>query len=500
MTTPLMERELKAVKSYTVYDPDPEWIDPNSSEGKRKLLLTKHLAWQHETADNGEQRSLLTVADLGPTKPTYGIGVPKLLIELLRMVVNHAVYSLYELHHLKLQDAYKYSFPETEIYVHPLPESSVNKDPRVNQGLVPIHSLERAIPGVPQFFELWSKAFHGFMQCHDLKFVTSDETPCVFVSRENKSDDDPAKLVVVLDGDEIFVAAQDPQVYDRFVSTVCTLRSFNARDMGRPRVFAGVDFTYFDGGVRLSSTTRINQFIDKSNIDVTVGLKLSSPLPKDLNLLGFADRWKLIEHMSPDDIAEGKRWMEERIQYLHDIAELGSHGISDAVVELGLFINYPHIVIKRLVQRALLYVAQHPQSYVEFSRENLKPASINCTIKTHTDFDNRLVSYTISSTTLLSGRHRPFQPFDHSTIDVQVGVLYNAIDEIFRIQKLWRFIAFGSDADRLLNKDVAVVVDDKALYDCFQLNDYHRVSSWEMENFDTVYYMLTLKRWSFLLR
>lgn len=484
-----MDQELQAIKRHQVYATQPEWVDPTTEEGKRKLDRTVGLRWQYDTDANGHKTATVTAEGNKQAKHTYKeTSAPTLSMKLLRVIISYAVFAQYRLHEIEIAHAFKYAPVDTEMYVLPLPTDPVTSDKRVNQGLVPIYKLNKAISGLKQSQRLWWDLFLAFMA--SLGFVTSSEAPCVFVLHTSLT----TKLVVGMFVDDLIVAANDQRSYDWFL-TKLNLK-FVANDLGQPNQYLGLDIIYNGKTIDINKSTYIKKLITKYSLDPNAGAKLKDPVPKTFDWSRFDDKDKLMANMSDEDIAEGKRFMNQRMGVLNDLANACRDDIAEVVKKLSQFQNYPHVLIQRLVQRVLLYVAQTPEKGIRYDREHLLPTLINCFSGKFAPSQVKRLHYTLFTTGHVLWNSREIKATDRE-IDVQFAVLFDALDDIFWLRKVWGLLTQATTEERRLTDDVGLLTDSMEMFDHIADNDYRHSSREVMAQFKRAQALLTLHRWLF---
>lgn len=479
-----MERELAAVRRHQVYATHPEWVDPKLIKGKRKLSKTVELEWDTAVPfDDSDLIQKLTVKEGTQAKHTYNaIDAPKVSMKTLRMFINFVVTNDYDINLTRIEHAYKYTTLDTEMYVHPLPDDPITTHKRARQGLVPIYRLNTALPGLKQSRKLWYDLFSKFMK--GLGYVTSSKAEGVFILSDpnvSSTDNDgmgDTEVAVIVEGEELLVASRDGRAYIGFLSLLG--QKFTAEDWGFPNYFMEIDINHDNTGISIADTPRLNDLVEKFDIP-HIETKVATPLPKNFDWSRFRDKDKLIKEMTPQEIAEGKKWMRERIADLTELANSCTHDIFQPVGTLSTYIDYPHILIRRLVQRVLVYLLQHLDwgcDYTRFYREE-NPASLTCFSGILYDSGKYLVCYNIFCAGNLSWACREISPTD-DPLDVQITVLADAVDEVLRLQQVWLFLNYGSRADANPMDDVVILVNNEEVFFCVQ-NDFVELLSDELK-------------------
>ena len=201
-----MDQELKAIKKYKVYDASkPQWVDPQTPEGKRKLERTVGLRWQHDTAPDGSKISSLIAEGNKQPKETYGsdISAPTLSMKLLRTIISYAVYYQMQFHKVEVKYAFMYADVDTELYVNPPPKDPILAYDRIKLGLTPIYKLNKAMQGLKQSHKRWYDHLREFLVA--IGFKTSPDAPAVFVANVNFIFN---TIIVGVFGDELFVVTR----------------------------------------------------------------------------------------------------------------------------------------------------------------------------------------------------------------------------------------------------------------------------------------------------
>lgn len=483
---------MKAIKKYKVYDASkPQWVDPQTPEGKRKLERTVGLRWQHDTAADGSKLSTLIAEGNKQPKETYGsdISAPTLSMKLLRTIISYAVYYQMQFHKVEVKHAFMYADLDTELYVNPPPKDPILADNRIKLGLTPIYKLNKAMQGLKQSHVRWYEHLRKFMVA--IGFKTSPDAPAVFVANVNFIFN---TIIVGVFGDELFVVTLHPESYTWFQTQLN--RYFEIKEFYRPKKFMGLDISYEKESVKISKKTQIEKLIKKYSLDPKAGGKLDSPIPAKFDWSRFDDKENLIAKMSDDDLAEGKKWMNLRMGALNDLANTCREDISKYVAKLSQFQDYPHLLIQRLVQRVLLYVAQTPDKGVLYNRALLHPTIINCWTGRFAPAQCSILKYFIYTTGNITWGSREIKS-SATEMDDRFTILFKAMDEIYWIRRVWLFLKRGRDDKDLLTDEVAVLIDDEDMFDHFVNNDYKLSSNELMDKFRPAQKLLTSHKWMF---
>ncbi|KAA8900608.1 hypothetical protein DIURU_003720 [Diutina rugosa] len=439
----MMKREQAALEKYNVLT-NVGTVDPATAEGRRKLSLTARLCCQGEPKPNGEERYRITIEPgTQPRSTIDNTPFPLFDRNMMRFVLSYAVDHQFHIHHLEIEDGLKHPDIDAELYVYYSDYAYYNdfisplRPEVVETGPVALVRVNKAIFGLAQSERLWYEYFARYLDKIGLE--TTDAATGVFIYYSQGA----TKLIVGIHGTQLFVAAKDSASYTWFVDQL-KKQGFDVGEYGRPKQFMSIDFTYpSDGVIHLSDRTRVSNFIGEFGVDPSVGSRLEAPLPANFNWSRFDDKRKLCENMTADEIAKGKKWMTERLGALAELAKSSRHDIDEVVTKLSLFKDYPHLLLQRMVQRVMLYVAQTPDYGIDFkpiNRRSKWSRTLNAKVGT---FD---VAGVVMASVYSAGKMWWMcEPIDETQpeIDTHVAILMAAMSWMMRSAVVLKFFDTG---------------------------------------------------------
>lgn len=483
------EEESRVVEWQRLWD-EPLWVDPETEEGKQVLERTAELAWEQLQFSNSTRLTIVAKAGTQPqctyTEATY----PKLTAKTLRTFLSYAIGNGYELHHVELGEVTD-ELPEldTEMFVRPLANDPVHlQQPR--PGLVPVYRLEKAIPGLQQSARIWYEKLDEALGNN--AWLTSKVAPSTFTCDRY----DEFTLPVVADGDHLIAAEKDEDQYEQFKGVL--EYAFDNEDVGPPTRLLDVSIACAGGTIHLSDEVKVASLVKQYDINCDEGPTVDEPIPSNFDWSQLRHKDELLADMSAAEVAEGKRWMKPRLASLKELANSTRSDLNEVVARLEAYEDYPHPRIQQLVQRVLLYVAQHPEYGIDMKPKQQEKKTITCSLSTTQNPIGKLVSFMVSTTGSIEWDCRIVGE-DEREIDVQVAMLFAGLTEVLHLRKVWHFLEHNNDDEVELTDDVAVIVDNQELFDCVWHNNYKLSSPELVEKFQFIQENLNQTDWQFAM-
>ncbi|KAA8897549.1 hypothetical protein DIURU_005148 [Diutina rugosa] len=433
------EREQAAIERFQVLS-QSESIDPTTAEGRRKLRRAVRLQWRRHDRPNGEQRYLLTAPPLARLESTTDDNsVPVLTREMMRFVLSYAVDHRFEIRHLEIEDAFKYAELDVEAYAYSEAKPAGIIHPVVAENKpVSLAKINKAIMGWAQAVPLWYAYFYKSLE--KIGLITTKYAKGVYTHFGEGT----IQLIVAVNNDQLLVASRDDSSYTWFVDQL-RQATFEVGEYGRPTRFMNIDFTYpSDGVVHLCDRPQVAAFIKKFNIDPSRGPRLEEPIPAQFDWSRFDDKQKLCENMTANQIARGKTWMEVRLNELAEISHSTRHDINEVVAKLFSFSDHPHLLIQRMVQRVMLFVAQTPDHGMDFKpRKRRSKTSRTLTCKSGTFNIAGVVSASVYSAGKMWWKCLLYNE-TKSEIDNHLDILSEAVTWVLDTAAVLRFFESGN--------------------------------------------------------
>ena len=467
-----------------------ECVDPATAEGRRKLRRAVRLEWCRYDRPNGEQRCLLMAPPLVRLElTTDGNSVPLLTREMMRFVLSYSVDHRFELRLLEIEDAFKYADLDVEAYAYLDAEQvGIIYSAMAESKPVSLAKINKAIMGWAQAVPLWYAYFYKSLEKIGLKTTEYAQGVYTYFS------DGAIQLIVAVKRDQLLVASRDDSSYTWFVDQLRQAK-YEVGEYGRPTRFMNIDFTYpSDGVVRLCDRTQVADFAKKFNIDPSKGPRLEEPIPATFDWSRFDDKLKLCENMSADEIARGRAWMAVRLDELAEISQSTRHDINEVVAKLFSFADHPHLLIQRMMQRVMLYVAQTPDHGMDFKpRKRRLKTSRTLTCKLGTSNVDGVVLASVYSAGKMWWKCLLYDETKLET-DNHLDILSGAVDWVLDTAAVLRFFESGN-VKASASSEVSIRLGSKELVRAVYHKSYTLPDPSSMDTFNLICQVLDTFQW-----
>lgn len=193
---------------------------------------------------------------------------PVARLETIRLLINLAAISGWEIHHLDVKTAFLHGELKETVYVTQ-PEGFEEKDCEDK-----VYKLKKALYGLRQAPRAWNEKLNQILK--ELKFEKCSKEPSVY--RKMTSED---KLLIAVYVDDLFVTGTNKNVIESFKEEMSS--RFEMSDLGRLTYYLGIEVRQLDGKIMLNQKRYALKILEDAGMrdcnlahaPMEVGLKLA---------------------------------------------------------------------------------------------------------------------------------------------------------------------------------------------------------------------------------
>ncbi|KAG7554412.1 Integrase catalytic core [Arabidopsis suecica] len=194
---------------------------------------------------------------------------PVARLETIRLLVNLAASSGWEIHHLDVKTAFLHGELKETVYVTQ-PEGFEEKGSESK-----VYKLNKALYGLRQAPRAWNNKLNQILK--ELRFEKCSKEPSVYRKRVNEA----SILIVAVYVDDLFVTGSNLKVITRFKEEMAS--KFEMSDLGRLTYYLGIEVCQKEEGITLTQHRYAMKILEEANMKecnlvqtpMIAGLKLS---------------------------------------------------------------------------------------------------------------------------------------------------------------------------------------------------------------------------------